>query len=175
MPTLGDTIELTVRDDCTLAELEELIAERLQAVGRTLLVAACAAAEGKVLQDQAHGLQPNKRRPRDLLTRFGWIRLDRWSCRTRTTGQYRYPLDEALAIEPHQHASPWVMAKAVTLAGRLSYRDATKLLAEVLGVEVDHRTVWGWVQDTLRNDPSGKAAQPANGHAPESTLARATS
>ena len=151
MRCVTDTVELTLREGCTLAELEELISDQLQRAGRDLLIAACSALEDGLLENQAADLQPNKRRPRDLLTRFGWIRLSRWSARDRSSGQYHYPLDEALAMEPRQHASPWVMRRAIELAAKLSYREATALLAHLIGTEVDHRTLWGWVQDAMRS------------------------
>lgn len=163
MATVERQVQLTVPDGCSLAELEGIIAEHLQELGRALMMAACTAVEEELLHDPAQRLKPNKRRARDLLTRFGWLRLERWSARDRETGQYRYPLDEALAMEPNQHASPWVMCKALALTERMSYREATALLAEVLGVDMDHRTVWGWVQEAARNSADGKTGPHARG------------
>lgn len=167
MRRVTDTVELTLQEGCTLAELEDQIADLLQEKGRQLLIAACATLEERLLEDQAGDLQPNKRRPRDLLTRFGWVRLNRWSVRDRASGQYHYPLDEAVAMEPRQHASPWVVRWAVELAAKLSYREATALLTHLIGTQVDHRTVWGWVQDAGREPGNGEAAVHGNGKGKE--------
>jgi hypothetical protein len=158
MATVETSVQLTIPEGCSLADLELLIATRLQEAGREMLTAACGAMEEEVLQEQAHQLKPNKRRARDLLTRFGWVRLERWSAKERNSGQYRYPLDEALSMEPNQHASPWVTSEAVALSERMSYREATSVLTRLLGVQVDYRTVWGWVQDALRASTAPKTS-----------------
>ena len=85
-------------------------------------------------------------RPLDMLTRFGWVRLGRQQVVERRLGHYTYPLDKVLKLEPRQNASPWVVAQAVALATRIPYRQATRLLVEVLEAAVDHRTVYAWVR-----------------------------
>ena len=100
------------------------------------------------------------RRARHLLTRFGWIRLERWQVRERESGRYAYPLDTALGLQPRQRASRWVVDAAMALAARLPYRQATELLDSLLGVPIDHRTVHGWVQgDRSRSTARARRVQ----------------
>jgi len=108
-----------------------------------LLAEACQAMEEELLE--APGVQRRKRRGRHLLTRFGWMRLRRWQVWEVGRG-YTYPLDEALGLERGQHASPWVLNQAVALATRLPYRQATYLLGTFIDEELDHRTLYRWMQ-----------------------------
>lgn len=145
MPTVETTIRVTIAERAGLGEAEQAVADQLQAAGRELLVGLCAAIETQVLAE-ASGLRPNKQRGRDLLTRFGWVRLPRWQLQDTTTGRYLCPVDAVLGLRPRQHASPWVLGQAVALATRVPYRQATQLLCGWLQDRVDHRTVFAWVR-----------------------------
>jgi len=81
-----------------------------------------------------------------MLSRFGWVRLVRCQVVDLKEGRYRCPLDEVLGLRPRRHVSPWVLAQAVGLATRIPYRQATQLLAGLMGTTLDHRTVYAWVQ-----------------------------
>lgn len=140
------TISVEVPDSTTLDEVEKVLADELRRAGQRLLVALCQELETDVLQQAGASLRSDHRRARHLLTRFGWIRLERWQVRERESGRYAYPLDNALGLQPRQRASRWVIDAAMALAARLPYRQATELLDSLLGVPVDHRTVHGWVQ-----------------------------
>ena len=111
-----------------------------------MLLALCHELEAQVLTRAGPSLRSDHRRARHLLTRFGWIRLERWQVRERESGRYAYPLDDALGLQPRQRASRWVVEAAMALAARLPYRHATELLDSLLGVPIDHRTVHGWAQ-----------------------------
>jgi len=149
MATVETTIRVSIPDEgATLGEVEEGVAEAVQRAGRELLVAACAALEeevARVLRRRGQ-VQRVKTRPLDVLSRFGWVRLVRYQVVDLKQGRYRCPLDEVLGLRPRQHASPWVLAQAVALATRVPYRQATQLLAELMGTALDHRTVYAWVQ-----------------------------
>lgn len=147
MATVETTIRITIPEEgMSLQDLEASAAEVLQQAGRELLVAGCAAMEAQVLERGRERWYRNKRRPLDLLSRFGWIRLERWHVQERGVGRYQYPLDRILGLAPRQHASAWVVAQAVALATRVPYRQATLLLTGWLQAPVDHRTVYAWVQ-----------------------------
>jgi hypothetical protein len=130
-----------------LKELEAEIGEALQQAGRQLLLQACQALEDQLLEQEQGTYLRDKRRKLHLLTRFGWIHLPRWQMRQREGGYCR-PLDELLGLAPRQHASPWVIERAVSLATRIPYRQATYLLGTFVDESIDHRTLYRWVQNT---------------------------
>lgn len=149
MPTVETTITVSIPDEgATLGEVEQGIAEAVQAAGRELLVRASQALEeGAMAALRGRGqVQRVKVRALDILTRFGWVRLGRCQVVDLRLGRYRCPLDEVLGLRPRQHASPWVLAQAVALASRIPYRQATHLLAGLMETALDHRTVYAWVQ-----------------------------
>jgi hypothetical protein len=149
MPIMETTITVSIpKGATTLAELEALVARSVEGAGRSLLAAAVEAGEAQVVTKlrRRRALRQVKVRPRDVLTRFGWVRLQRRQFLDQTDGRYACPLDALLALAPRQHISPWVQQQAVTLATRLPYRQAATLLSAWLGTPVDHRTLYGWVR-----------------------------
>jgi len=154
MPTVETTITVSIPEGgATLREVEAEVAKGVQSemprtaeAGRKLLLAACQALEAEAMATLVGRVQRVKMRPLDMLTRFGWVRLGRQQVVERRLGHYTYPLDKVLKLEPRQNASPWVVAQAVALATRIPYRQATRLLVEVLEAAVDHRTVYAWVR-----------------------------
>jgi len=129
----------------TLEEMEREIGQVLQQAGQQLVLQACQAMEAQMMEREKGKYRLDKRRPLHLLTRFGWIRLHRWQA-WKKDGGYCRPLDELLALEPRQHASPWIIGQAVALATRLPYRQATHLLSNFVEVPIDHRSLYRWVQ-----------------------------
>jgi len=147
MPTVETTITVSIPEGgATLREVEAEVAKGVQEAGRKLLLAACQALEAEAMATLVGRVQRVKMRPLDMLTRFGWVRLGRQQVVERRLRRYTCPLDEVLKLEPRQHASPWVVAQAAALATRIPYRQATRLLVEVLEAAVDHRTVYAWVR-----------------------------
>ena len=145
MLTVEATITVSIAEgEETLASLEAEIAEKLGEAGRELLSASCRALEEEAMRRP--GAQRVKRRSLDMLTRFGWLRLERWQVVDRKRRRYYCPLDQALKLQPRRHCSPWILEQAVALATRVPYRQATQLLADLLAAPVDHRTVHAWVQ-----------------------------
>jgi hypothetical protein len=171
MTTVETTISITIAETgVSLQSLEAAVAEALGKAGRELLLAACAAVERNLFESAGKRWLRNKRRPLDLLTRFGWVRLERWQVQHRSTRRYHSPLDDVLQLAPRQHASPWVLAQAVALATRIPYRQATQLLTGWLDAPVDHRTVYAWVQQAGAGLVAAEDAQQeavfANGEVP---------
>jgi len=138
------TVSINQEGD-TLEELEAKIGEALQQAGRELLCEACQHVETQVLEARME-LRRSKERGLHLLTRFGWIRLSRWQMRD-AQGRFFYALDQALGLQPRQHASPWITSQAVALATRIPYRQAAYLLGGFLDEEIDHRSLYRWVQN----------------------------
>lgn len=129
----------------SLEELEQEIGKVLQQAGQQLLIHACQVMEAELMEQEEGRYLRDKRRTLDLLTRFGWIRLERWQARKKGGGYYR-PLDKRLGLKSHQHASPWILAQSVALATRLPYRQATFLLQSFVEAPIDHRSLYRWVQ-----------------------------
>lgn len=129
----------------TLAEVESAVWSSVQVAARDAIVLACEIIEADAQAQVSGTVTLDRRRPLDVLTRFGWIRLLRWYQRDHDRDGYHYPLDAVLGLVPRQHASPWVIEQASVLAGQLSYREAAKFLTGYLGTNVDHRTLYSLV------------------------------
>jgi hypothetical protein len=129
----------------TLAELESAVWSAVQAAARDAVVLACEVIEADAQARISGTVTLDRRRPLDILTRFGWIRLMRWYQRNHDRDGYQYPLDGVLGLVPRQHASPWVIDQAAALAGQFSYREAAEFLTSYLGTNVDHRTLYNLV------------------------------
>ena len=141
MPELTVTVRLPLPKHPTLAVLEHAIFKALQAAGRELLLQAFGVLEPATLTGARQ-----RRRRRYLITRFGEIRFCRWQMRTEQG--YGHPLDAALGITPDDPCSPWVKKTSAWLAQAHPYRTAARLLSKMIGCPIDHRTMWGWVQDS---------------------------
>jgi hypothetical protein len=108
-------------------------------------------------------------RKRTLLTRCGYLTLTRGRSR-RPDGTRFFPLDERLQLAAHHEASPWVRRRGCALAAEHPYREAARLLSAEVGVDVDHRAIWRWVQqdgdERLRARAEKVNALFADGEAP---------
>lgn len=129
----------------SLAELESAVWSSVQVAARDAIVLACEIIEADAQARVSGAVTLDRRRPLDVLTRFGWVRLLRWYQRDHDRNGYHYPLDAVLGLVPRQHASPWVIEQASALAGQLSYREAAEFLTGYLGTNVDHRTLYSLV------------------------------
>jgi Uncharacterised protein family (UPF0236) len=146
MTNVETKVTLSISEEgLTLGTLSDQIGAALQKAGRELMTQACQVIEAQALEAQGPGVQRRKRRGRHLLTRFGWMKLKRWQTWDPENG-YAYPLDRVLRLRRQDRASPWILRQAVALATRLPYRQATYLLGTFIDEELDHRTLYRWVQ-----------------------------
>ena len=131
MPTVEITITVSIPEGgATLGEVEEAVGRAVEEAGQRLLLAACGELEEEALvrlRRMRGRVQQVKVRPLDMLTRFGWVRVQRRQVVQREDGRYFCPLDDVLGLGPRQHASPWVQGQAVALATRIPYRQAIRL------------------------------------------------
>ncbi len=143
----------------TLAKLERAVRQGAMAAGRKALVSALGAWEQELSEAGAR----QRRVRRYLLTRVGPIRFHRW--KTRKDGRYGFPLDQAMGLRPWQTCSGFVWERACRLAGSHPFRQAARLLSDLVGTPVDTHTIIG-VASTGRtqeafprlefvNDPDG--------------------
>jgi hypothetical protein len=141
VPTLTVTVEVPWPKKLTLAKLERAIFTAAMAAGRELLVQVLKAWEAEILPTAG---ARQRRVRRYLLTRLGPITFSRW--KTRSEGRYAFPLDKAMGLHARQTCSFWVWERACRLAKDHPYRQAARLLGELVGSRVDHRVLWGLVQ-----------------------------
>jgi hypothetical protein len=141
VPAVETTVSVTVPEGATVAEIEAMVVARLREAGREVLGKAVRALEEEALA--AGDVRQDKRRSVDILSRFGWVRLERWYVRERRTGRYHYLVEVGGRQE---HATVAVVEQAVALATRLPYRQAALLLGRLLGEHVDHRSLYAWVK-----------------------------
>src|SRR3989337_1337450 len=115
MPIVETTITVSIPEGgATLGELEVAVARAVNAGGRRLLRRACVEVEEQELRRMGRRARQVKVRPLDMLTRFGWMRLER---RQVVEGECYYcPVDNVLGLAPRQHASTWVREEAIALA-----------------------------------------------------------
>jgi len=145
MPIVETTITIRIPEGgATLGELEGAVARAVNEGGRRLLGQACGEVEEQELTRLGRRARQVKVRPLDMLTRFGWLRLERRQVVERE--RYCRPVDNVLGLAPRQHASPWVQEEAIALAKRIPYGQATTILSRLLETPLDHRTVYAWVQ-----------------------------
>jgi hypothetical protein len=147
MTTIEMTVTISINpNEVDLEALEAQIGHAMQQAGNQLLVQASKVIETQFLEEHSE-LRRSKRRGLHLLTRFGWIRLSRWQVRD-ARGRFFCPLDQVLGLQPRQHDSPWITRQAVALATRIPYRQAAHLLSGFLEEEIDHRSLYRWMQRT---------------------------
>lgn len=144
------TISLTVevpwpKGKLTLPKLERAVHRAAMAAGRGALVEALGAWEQELLPTAG---ARQRRVRRYLLTRLGPVRYRRW--KTRADGRYGFPLDRAMGLSPHQSCSGFVWERACRLAASFPYRQAARLLSDLVGVACDHRVLWRLVQKAGR-------------------------
>ncbi len=145
MTIIETTVTISINQKgTTLEELEAQMGDVLRQAGKDLLVQACQVMEALVLEERSE-LRRSKIRGLHMLTRFGWIRIKRWQMRD-VQGRFFCPLDQVLDLQPRQHASPWILRHSISLATRLPYRQAAYLLGGFLDEEIDHRSLYRWVQ-----------------------------
>jgi hypothetical protein len=142
VPPLKITIEVPWPKRLTLSALEKSIFKAVMAAGRQLLVMAFELIEQQLLRNGA-GIVQRRRTTLPGVSVRG-AEIPPWQ--TRGVDGYGCPLDKALGLEPNDPCSPWVRAKASLLAQAHPYRQAAGLLSQMIGSKVDHRRVWGWVQ-----------------------------
>jgi len=142
VPTITVTVEVPwPKGKTTLAKLERAVHRAAMAAGRQVLVHSLGKWEQQLLPSAG---ARQRRVRRYLLTRLGPIRFFRW--KTRQDGRYGFPLDQAMRLHPRQTCSWFVWERACRLASSFPYRQAARLLSDLVGVATDHRVVWRLLQ-----------------------------
>jgi hypothetical protein len=83
----------------------------------------------------------HSRRTRQVHTRLGPIRLRRWWHHCWACAHGWSPPDQALALAAYQQTSPGLARWEATLGAITTFREATRLLAELAGIEVGSETL----------------------------------
>ena len=137
MPSITVTIEVPWPKKLTLGALERAVHRAAMRAGRKALVQAFGAWEEELLPGA--GARQRKVR-RYLLTRLGPVRYFRW--KTKASGRYGFPLDRAMGLRPWQTCSGWVWERAARLGTGYPFRQAARLLSDLVGGAIDHRVAW---------------------------------
>jgi hypothetical protein len=137
--------------DRSLAEHEDGVLAAIRTVAPVLLEA--------VLQLATTGLEANarpiaarcprcqrrrgvqSRRTRQVQTRLGPIRLQRWWHQCWACARGWSPPDQALELAPYQQTSPGLARWEAALGAITTFREAAKLLADLAGVHVGSETL----------------------------------
>lgn len=85
-------------------------------------------------------------RSRTVLTRFGPVRVRRRLYRVQGRKRYRFLLDEALGWSKRKAMSPTLSAIAAELASRVSYREAARVLGQLISQSVGAMSLHRQVQ-----------------------------
>jgi len=137
VPTITVTVEVPWPKKLTLGSLERAVHRAAMKAGRKALVQAFGGWEAELLP-KAGARQCRVRRY--LLTRLGRVRYTRW--KTKKDGRYGFPLDRAMGLRSHQTCSTWVWERAARLGTGYPFRQAARLLSDLVGGAIDHRVVW---------------------------------
>ena len=87
-------------------------------------------------------------RPRTMNTLLGKIRWERQlrRCPKGCKSSHIAPFDDELGIQPYQKYSNELKQMACILAIFVPYNIAASLLESLTGIEINHVTIWNWVQ-----------------------------
>lgn len=89
------------------------------------------------------GFRRRGQRPggRTILTKAGKVRLAAWQVECRSCGRRFVPVLELLGLARHQRRSTAVAEMAAALATEVAYAKASRLLAELAGIDLSARSV----------------------------------
>ena len=142
-------------------EIEEKIAKVVFELGRWISQAVFSHLDRRLARQREKGLRMVGTRERDVLTRFGTVRIKRRYYRD-SEGRYRFLLDEVLGWEKGGlAATPALEAKALEMCSQVSYRSASRHISFFLGEQVKHSLLYRLVQQKgrQRTEEKSKLAQ----------------
>jgi len=143
---LGNMVLRLVSEAKGIDEVEERVAGVVFELGRSLMQAVYACLDARLAERRRKGLRMVGTRERDVLTRFGTVRVERRYYRDKEGG-CRFLLDEALGWDKGGMAmTPAVEAQALEMCSELSYRRSSRHLSFFLGEEVRHTLLHRLVQ-----------------------------
>jgi hypothetical protein len=176
--------------DHSLAEHEEGVLTAWRAVAPTLLEAVVQLAttglerHARPVAGRCPGCQQRRgvqsQRTRQVQTRVGPVRLQRWWHHCWRCGHGWSPPDQALHLAPYQQTSDGLARWEATLGALTTFREAARLLADLAGVQVGSETLRtqaerlgtdleGQQRQTMayveqHHEPPAKEYEPAPGH-----------
>ena len=125
-----DKLSSTVLGDCKTAA-REIIQTVIEELNKQIR-------EDKAGRKEQKLVLKEKERKRQLLTELGMLEFKRDYYQEKVSGEYVYPLDEALNIASYERIGKQVCAKLVQQATDVSYAKSSKI---VTGGEVSRQTV----------------------------------
>jgi hypothetical protein len=135
---LGTMVLRLVEDAKGIEEIEEKVVRLVFELGRLILQAVYAYLDWRLMKKRMKGLRNIGMRERNVLTRFGIVRVKRRYYRD-ANGVMHFLLDEALGWEDGCLAATGaVETEALEMASETSFRRASKHLSFFLAEEVRH-------------------------------------
>jgi len=143
---LGTMVLRLVSEAKGIEEIEEKVARIVLELGRVILEAVYNYLDLRLMKKRKKGLRNIGMRERNVLTRFGTIKVKRRYYRDGE-GKHHFLLDEALGWESGCLAATCAMeAQALEMCSELSYRKSAKHLSFFLAEEVGHTLLHRRVQ-----------------------------
>jgi len=142
-----DMVLRLVQEAKSFSEIEERIAKLIFELGKMMFRAVLTYLDWKLATEREKGLRNLGMREREVITRFGTVRVRRRYYRDRE-GRTRFLLDEALGWDKGgTAATPSIEARALELSSEISYRGAAKHLSFFLASDISHMTLHRLVQE----------------------------
>lgn len=164
---MGESIVLR-RDECELEQArqwESRVFEQVCVAGQQQATKYLEELEEALFAQRAAGWAVVGFRERVLVTRFGEVRIWRRLYRDRS-GTYHFLLDEYLALNAYQAATPEMQALCTILCGEISFRKGADFLEQWMAGLLSHSTCWRLLQHT------GQAAASASAEEVEAVFSR---
>lgn len=137
MSDLSQLISRLVEENGDFNALEEGLLKELFEVGRGILRGILEHMDAELMKSRPDGLRHLGLREREVLTRFGVLRIKRRYYRD-PEGKHRFLLDEALGWEGGLAATPALEARALKMCSESSFRCAADDLSFFLAENIRH-------------------------------------
>lgn len=135
------TIEVTLD-----ARMDDSIYRGMQKCSQKLLIEMLDVADTHLQHTVARDWKNKGRKGRQIVTSNGWVSFKRRVYKD-SSGHWRRPLDEMLALKPRAHYTLSVKGKAGYLVSELAYRKAGSVLSWLIGTEISHTTTGRLMQE----------------------------
>lgn len=132
----------------TIQRLEEKILEWALEKGRQVLKAALEELDNLLILEHGGNLYSEHIRAVTYTTILGDIRVSRRQYLDKTTGEYRYLLDELLGMQKNDHTTINVKSHALKLAVQTTFRKSAEILEELSPTHLSHQSIWKLVGKT---------------------------
>ena len=125
-----------------LQEIEVKILEWAFEQARKALKAAFEEIDALMVLESGGALGVEHIRPVWYTTLLGPVRVQRRQYFDKSTGKYRYLLDELLSMEKKSHTTTNVKQRVLKLAAMMPFRRSAEVLEDISAINLSHQTIW---------------------------------